>query len=78
MANARCKACNGELLWTTTATGKLMPLDVAVDKEGNVYVEDGCGYVLSDESLNAAREANRPLHKSHFATCPEADRFRRR
>ena len=43
---ANCRACNAEIEFRTTKTGKLCPYDLSTDTV-------------------------------HFATCPEADRFRK-
>lgn len=34
-------------------------------------------YVLTSENLDRAREKKMPLYVSHFATCPNAQHFRK-
>ena len=73
-----CRGCKKQILWTRTKTGKAMPLnpeairftpaggpETFVTADGNVIrgKRDGSGAVIG--------------YISHFATCPEHDRFRR-
>jgi hypothetical protein len=66
-----------------TTKGKRMPLDVAPDERGNIVLEQVEGeveevaFVLAGERLSAARGVE-TLYTSHFATCPEADSWRKR
>lgn len=61
---ATCKSCGAALLWVTSSLGKPVPLDAKPEKR---WVQD----------LNG-RWGFRDTHTSHFATCPDADRFRRK
>ena len=66
-APSECRSCTAEVYWIVTASGKRMPVDC--DVEG--------GY-----SPDAAR-ANEGLVPegrgiSHFATCPDASKWRHR
>lgn len=80
---ARCKACGREIVYIKMASGKTMPCNVppvrytgeaALQRRPDTLVtEDGridFGYVTED--------GDREGYVSHFATCPEAGRFRRR
>lgn len=71
MANA-CKSCSAPIEWVKYArTGKAMPLDLEPAEDGNLVVIDGVAHqhMLGD---------TRPRRKSHFATCPQAENWRRR
>lgn len=59
-----CRACGAKILWARTAAGKIIPLDACPIANGNMRRE-----MLDGSELR---------YLSHFATCPNADRFRRR
>lgn len=69
----KCRSCEAEILWVTTRTGKSMPLDVEPSPKGNMVLVAGKTWVATDED----RRLKRPTFTSHFATCPEADQWRR-
>lgn len=66
-----CKACNAELLWAKTATGKAMPLNHDPDSGGNVELRNGIAYVMPKDQLPRGER-----YMPHHATCPAVDRFR--
>lgn len=80
----KCRGCGADIAFIKTEKGKTMP----VDPESKWFIP--CGgpntYVLADGSVRRGREpdwADQGLEKeigfiSHFATCPERDRFRKR
>jgi hypothetical protein len=59
-----------------------MPIDVRPDPEGTIRLESSfegmLALVLTGAELIAARRDHEQLYISHFATCPQADRFRRK
>jgi hypothetical protein len=58
-----------------------MPLDIAPTREGAIVlisVRDETARVLSGDELVRARNAGARLYTSHFATCREAERHRRK
>lgn len=59
----KCKACRRKIFFLRTAKNKYMPCDVRLDKNLRRFVvgADGVDYVVTP----------------HWATCPDADRFRR-
>ena len=59
-----CKRCGTPMLWARTPLGKQAPLDLGTAQEG---------YMIDDEGK--ARHVT--IYKSHFATCPHADEFRK-
>lgn len=76
-----CDSCGARVLWTLTRTGRSMPVDELPHADGNVVLwQDGgkgplIAHVLSkgdDVDVLTAR------HKSHFATCPQAAKHRRK
>lgn len=75
---AHCRSCGAAVLWTTTTSGHLMPVDaepVQAPDTGNVSIEWSAGGVVPVAQVVAPAPG---LHKSHFATCPHADRHRRK
>jgi hypothetical protein len=79
-----CRSCGSAIIWTVTERGKRMPVDAqpldsgTVQLVGNAFGESvALSRVLSGDSLTAAREQGAPLHRSHFASCPEANVWRR-
>ena len=82
-----CKRCGAPMVWAKNPeTGKALPIDAAPDANGNIALEVGYengkadlfANVLTGDELEREPGGKRPLHKSHFATCPAASEFRRR
>lgn len=79
----RCRSCGAEIVWARSQLGKRIPLDAEPTADGNVILRpDGAAIVLSGAGLAEAR-ANRSgrvgtLHRSHFATCPQAGEWRKK
>ena len=71
---AICRSCEAEIIWAETVTGRLMPLDAAPVRDGNMVFINGQTRPASAED----RRLRRPLYKSHFATCPQYKDWRRR
>lgn len=69
MKLASCGSCGAEVEWVVTAKGRRMPLDAIAVGGGNVRVVDGVAVV------GAPGFGDRV---SHFATCPNAAKHRRR
>ena len=71
---SRCRSCDAEIVWAITSAGRRMPVDAAVDDGGNlVLVPDGDDPLV----LVVGADDTRPRHRPHFATCPDADDWRR-
>jgi hypothetical protein len=67
-----CKSCSAPIEWVKSArTGKAMPLDIEPTDNGNLVVIDGVAHPrLAGDT--------KPRRTSHFATCPQAESWRRR
>jgi len=78
MTVGTCRSCGAEIVWLVTPKGHMMPVDPAPATDGNVAIDDGIATVLSDDAIVVARLHGRVLWLSHFATCPDAARHRRR
>lgn len=76
--NSTCKSCGAAIRWVTMPSGKRMPLDAAPHPDGHIAIHsDGLrAAVLSTIEL-AEYRGRVDLYRSHFATCPQADRHRK-
>lgn len=62
---AQCASCKAEILWITY-NGKKHPVDAKPKK----------GFILTPDLIDGVRAVYAEIHESHFATCPDADKFR--
>jgi hypothetical protein len=74
-----CRSCKAPVVWgVTTKNGATMPVDAEPVDDGNIELRPGAhgkgavATVLTGPSLLGG-----PLRKSHFATCPDAEEWRR-
>jgi hypothetical protein len=65
-STAKCRSCGAYIVWLKTSTGKNMPVDA--DSLDEAEIEHG------ERPVFDAKEG----HISHFATCPDAGKFRKR
>lgn len=76
-----CRSCRAPIVWAVTADGKRMPLDAVPAADGNLAARrmpDGTLQVrVLTADLPDVADSERPAI-SHFASCPDADRHRRR
>lgn len=73
MSIGRCRSCGARIIWCSTVRGKSMPVDWAPSDDGNLIIDgDGVARVID---LLSPKDS--PRHKSHFATCPDADEHRK-
>ena len=76
---SRCKSCGKEIIWIKTTNGRNMPCDAG----GYLYREDPNGdmslVTRQGKVVRAVRDpqSDRIGYTSHFATCPESNRWRR-
>jgi hypothetical protein len=79
-----CRACKAPIVWARTEHGRPMPLDAEPDSGGNITLTRSAGrlvaVVLVPAVLEALRDGGerRLFYRSHFATCPYGNEFRRR
>lgn len=80
MANF-CRSCDAKIKWVRTDGGKRMPLDAEPHAEGTIFIlgrrNREVGRVLLGDALEEARERGEALYRSHFATCPHAEDWRK-
>ena len=79
----KCRGCGQEIAFIKTEKGKTMP----VNPEAMYFIPGGGPntYVMMDGKIQRGREPGKTEkdrswigYISHFATCPERDRFRKR
>jgi hypothetical protein len=78
---SECRSCGALVRWAVMPGGKRMPLDADPSPEGTIALHsDGVqAAVLSRKDLTFLNAEERErLYVSHFATCPNAARHRRR
>lgn len=68
-----CRSCGAAIFWAETESGKAMPVDVVPVDEGNLEIQ-----LPMDprEPLIARVVSVGHRYKSHFATCPQASKWR--
>lgn len=77
-----CRSCDAPIIWAgSVATGKPMPVDAVPTPDGNVELRR-VGFQRAMAVVHAAGTGlfpatDQPLRKSHFATCPQADEWRK-
>jgi hypothetical protein len=71
---ARCRSCEAPILWAETINGKRIPLDEAPVEDGRFVLDE-----TYDPPLAEYAKGGDPREKftSHFATCAQADRWRK-
>jgi hypothetical protein len=71
----KCRSCGADVIWALSRNGKPMPFD-AKPVTGIYYLIDG---IHPEEKLavHATRPETGPLFRSHFATCPDAEKWRK-
>lgn len=81
MQTTSCDGCGAPILWALSSNGKRMPIDPDPHPDGNVEVEflgaEGpVARVLKRGQL--PWPGDKPLYRTHFASCPDAMSFRRK
>lgn len=83
MGMGKCRACGAPIVWVRTQAGKAMPCDAKVRwytaaPNGRLKFVLITGEVVAGELAEDLKNATGIGHISHFATCPNADDFRRK
>lgn len=76
----KCRSCGAEIVWVTMQSGKKMPCDAGT---GHYRADPkGSATFVTENGLTMRGEPNfdgeTVGYVSHFETCPQADRFRKR
>lgn len=87
--SAACRGCGKPIFFAYSERGHRCPMDVAPDPKGTYVLRDERGrragtgdedvYMVkaSDEQRDGTLDPKEPRYTSHFATCPDARRFRK-
>ncbi len=78
VAERECRGCGAEIAFARTERGHWIPLDVAPDPEGTIVLRGQHGLDPLAHVLRAGEETTEPRYRTHYATCPAGERFRRR
>lgn len=79
-----CRSCRAAIIFVPTKSGKRMPIDPEPYDDGNVVLRVPAGMMGSGEKVaHLLADTEAPLEgelrfRSHFASCPNAKRHRRR
>jgi hypothetical protein len=81
---AKCLSCGRPIIWAKMLkSGKSNPVDAEPVANGNMQLTEGVagdvfGEVLDKESLAIKHDEGELLYLSHFATCPNAAKHKRK
>jgi hypothetical protein len=80
-ANTKCRSCLAPMRWAVSeATNKRIPLDPDAVPDGNIYVlrwEEGTPVVIVAATPADVPGGEALRYKTHFATCPQAQTWRK-
>ena len=70
-----CRSCGAPVVWAYTESGKRMPVDSAPHPRGNLmlHYDQGTWRVSVVPTYGPGLR-----HRPHFATCPDAESWRKR
>ena len=84
MKTSACSKCGEPMIWTRTRKGKNMPVDAEPSGDGSFYLiepeqrgQENDGKIAAVWVPEDNRATRADLHTAHFATCPNADEFRK-
>lgn len=69
---AQCRTCGAEIQWATTPQNRPIPLDVGDTPDGNMTL------TATGVARPRASDDTSPPRRAHFATCKQADMWRRK
>lgn len=78
---SECRSCGAEIIWAKVwVTDSPIPLDPEPVMGGNIAIREERGYVevASARQVAEAKKAKKPLYVSHFVTCPDQDKWKRK
>lgn len=74
-----CRSCSAPIVWCVSERGKSMPVNAEPETGGNLAVEARThGHPLARVVSPAHAFGRTDLHKSHFATCEHAAKWRKK
>jgi hypothetical protein len=70
---ARCRSCGAPIIWAFNANGRRMPVDYVPVSGGNLVLTER-GPIYEVEYVEPTTELH---YRSHFATCPDREEWRK-
>jgi hypothetical protein len=70
-----CKSCGAKIFWAQTTEGRSMPVNAECVEGGNIQLYDRNGTIVA--KVYGVAPPGTMLRKAHFATCPQADQWRK-
>lgn len=76
LAKKKCRSCKREIVFAHTTSGKKAPFEL--DETGEYVMENGVAYHKGPPvaQLELGAPPAPPRYSSHFATCPDAPKWR--
>lgn len=85
MNEQHCRSCNAKILWAVTEKGKRMPVDAVASEKGNIFLQhrpnlEPLAVYMTDQQRDSAKGTlmEHRMYTSHFATCPQAKKWRKK
>lgn len=83
MRTTKCRACGAEIMFIKSVAGKTIPVNaeqITYEQKagGSMKIVTPNGEVISGELPVDLQKATGIGYISHFATCPEAESFRKK
>lgn len=76
-----CKSCGAEIKWIKMTSGKMMPVDITPVRYLRAPLLGNLTFITEDGYIDRGFTSYKPDSEgyiSHFATCPNASKHRKR
>lgn len=74
-----CRSCGAPVIWLTMRPGgRRMPVDAEPADDGNILVDLAALVGVVIPATGLLEIPDEPFYLSHFATCPQANQWRRK
>jgi hypothetical protein len=74
----RCRSCNAPIRWAETEKGRRIPIDAQPVEDGNIVLQDRGKFRPPLAIVHFIPPQDVTVYKSHFATCKQANRWRKK
>jgi hypothetical protein len=74
----KCRSCGASILWALTERHKRIPIDEKPVPDGNIILLDQGNFRPMLALYNSDPPPDVDRYKSHFATCKQAEQWRKR
>lgn len=75
---SRCRSCHASIIWAKTEGRKMMPVDAEPVEDGNIELTaTGNPWPMASPYPPAGFPRADLLYVSHYATCPDAEKWRK-